>query len=80
MEFEVPWITLTVFTPLLGAMLLAFVPSEHADVHRHGTTAFMALTFFLSLPIATNFDPSLGTYQLTAAMEEMVRAAAQDQG
>lgn len=71
MEFEVPWITLTVFTPLLGAMLLAFVPSEHADVHRHGTTAFMALTFFLSLPIATNFDPSLGTYQLTAAMENI---------
>lgn len=72
MSFEIPWITLTVFTPLIGAMVLMLVPTEHREVHRHGTTAFMALTFLLSLPIFFGFDPAVADYQLTSSAEDVL--------
>lgn len=68
-ENLIPWISLTVFTPLLGAILLAFVPGEHHKAHRHLTMAFMSLTFFISLPLVALFDASEGGYQLTSALE-----------
>lgn len=72
MTFDIPWITLTVFTPLLGALVLAMVPSEHRDIHRHGTVAVMVATFFMSLPLFFGFDPSDGGYQLTASVENVL--------
>ena len=69
--FEIPWITLTMFMPLVGALILAFVPSEHRDLHRHITTVFMGLTFLVSIPLVTKFDPAIGTYQLTTGLENI---------
>jgi len=69
--FEIPWITLTVFLPLVGAGVLAFVPADHRDLHRHVTVLFMGLTFLASLPLVHGFDAAVGTYQLTASMENV---------
>lgn len=68
---SIPWITLTVFTPLLGALVLAFVPGEHRGLHRSIATLFMGLTFVLSIPLVTGFDASIAGYQLTTAMENV---------
>jgi NADH-quinone oxidoreductase subunit M len=67
----IPWITLTVFLPLIGAAVLAFVPGDHRDLHRSITTLFMGLTFLVSIPLVTGFDPAIGGYQLTTAIENV---------
>ncbi|MCB9530265.1 MAG: NADH-quinone oxidoreductase subunit M [Myxococcales bacterium] len=69
--FEIPWITLTVFLPLIGAGVLAFVPGEHRDLHRYIAALFMGLTFLVSLPLMINFDPANGGYQLASAAENI---------
>lgn len=69
--FEIPWITITLLTPILGALVLAFVPAEHATLHRHMTMIFMVLTFLFSLPMLGAFDPAVGTYQLTTSVENV---------
>lgn len=71
MENFVPWITLTVFTPLLGAIVLALVPDEHKQLHRHMTVVFMGLTFLFSLPLVLLFDDAHVGYQLTAPIENV---------
>ncbi|TVR02935.1 MAG: NADH-quinone oxidoreductase subunit M [Deltaproteobacteria bacterium] len=75
-ENLIPWITLTVFTPLLGAIVLALVPSEHKQLHRHMTVVFMGLTFVLSLPLVLLFDDAHVGYQLTAPVENVEWIAA----
>lgn len=68
-SFQIPWITLTVFTPLLGALALAFVPGEHERAHRAITVFFLGLaaTFAIALPL--NFNVALSGPQLTTPSE-----------
>ncbi len=68
---EIPWITLTVFMPLLGALVLAFVPGEHRDLHRTIAALAMGATFLVSIPLVTGFDATIGGYQLTSAIENV---------
>ena len=75
-ENLVPWISLTVFTPLLGAILLALVPGEHRLAHRQLTMVFMGMTFALSLPLVFLFDSAYGGYQLTSPFEQLPWIAA----
>ena len=68
---SIPWITLTVFLPLLGAFTLALVPGEHKDLHRHLAAVFMGATFLVSLPILFAFDGAEAGYQLTTSLENI---------
>ena len=68
---SIPWITLTVFLPLMGALTLALVPGEHKDLHRHLAAVFMGATFIVSLPILFAFDGAEAGYQLTTRLENI---------
>ncbi len=68
---SIPWITLTVFLPLMGAFTLALVPGEHKDLHRHLAAVFMGATFLISLPILFAFDGAEAGYQLTTRIENI---------
>lgn len=68
---SIPWISITVFLPLVGALILMMVPAEHERVHRHISMAFMCLTFLTSLALIAGFDPSNGNYQLTSVYEQV---------
>lgn len=68
---SIPWISITVFLPLVGALILMMVPAEHERVHRHLTMAFMSITFLVSLALITGFDPANGDYQLTSVYENV---------
>jgi len=67
----IPWISITVFLPVIGAVLLAMVPGEHKTLHRIGAMSFMTLTFLVSLPLMIGLDPTVGGYQLTTSMEDI---------
>lgn len=68
---SIPWISITVFLPLVGALILMMVPAEHERVHRHLTMAFMSITFLVSLALITGFNPADGDYQLTSVYENV---------
>jgi NADH-quinone oxidoreductase subunit M len=68
--FQIPWISLTVFTPLLGALALAFVPGEHERAHRAIAVFFLALTAIFAIALPLNFNVALGSaIQLTTPLE-----------
>lgn len=70
-DLTAPWISITVFMPLLGALIMMMVPAEHERAHRHLTMAFMTLTFLVSLPLVFGFDASNPNYQLTGVFENI---------
>ncbi len=67
----IPWISLTVFTPFLGALILMLVPAEHHRVHRNIALAVMSLTFLISITLVVSFDSSVAGYQLTSTLENI---------
>jgi NADH-quinone oxidoreductase subunit M len=69
---QVPWITLTMGAPLLGALLLAFVPSEHRDTHRHVSVVFSAMSLLFSLALVAKHRADDPFPQLTTALENQV--------
>lgn len=54
---------LLVVMPLLGAILLAFVPREQSAAHRGIAVTFSLITFLLSLPLLTGFDRAAPGFQ-----------------
>ncbi len=52
-----------ILIPLLGAILLAFVPKEQETVHRGIGFAFALIAFFASLPLLSSFDASTQAFQ-----------------
>lgn len=69
MSASMPWLTLIVLSPLAGALLLAFVPSEHKEAHRAVGGFFALLSFLFFLPVAVGFDPAQAGLQFTSAAE-----------
>lgn len=66
---QVPLLSLTVFGPLLGALVLAMVPTQHTTLHRSVSLTVLAATFVLSLGVVAAFDPSVSNFQLTSVWE-----------
>jgi NADH-quinone oxidoreductase subunit M len=56
-------LSVVLFTPLVGALLLLFVPREKDAVHRIVGNLFGALGFLVSLPLLRWFKPGLGGFQ-----------------
>lgn len=59
----IPWISATVFLPLVGALILMMVPAEHDRVHRTISMSFLVATFFLALALFVGFDGASGGFQ-----------------
>ncbi|HEY6266540.1 MAG TPA: NADH-quinone oxidoreductase subunit M [Candidatus Acidoferrum sp.] len=56
-------LSVVLFTPLVGALLLLFVPREKDAVHRIVGNLFGALGFLVSLPLLRWFKPEWGGFQ-----------------
>jgi len=54
---------LLVLLPLLGGIMLAFIPKEEVRAHRFIGTTFSILAFFLSLPLLSGFDAAEPAFQ-----------------
>ncbi len=52
-----------VLIPLIGALLLAFVPKEQESAHRGIGLAFSLIAFAASLPLLTSFDAGAPQFQ-----------------
>lgn len=69
MNTYVFWLSLIVFLPSLGALILAFVPRDHTDALRGISLAATAVTFFVSIGAfllrssGTYFDTNVATMQ-----------------
>src|SRR5213596_2963868 len=59
-----PWLTVTIFLPLAGVVLVLLVPRHREPVARGVALAVTLLTFAVSLGILANFDRSLTGYQM----------------
>src|ERR671931_804528 len=60
-----PLLSVIVFLPLLGAIVLAGVPREHVNALRWGAFIAMLVTFGVSLVLYPLFDPALPGMQLS---------------
>src|SRR6266705_2413204 len=56
-------LSVVLFTPLAGSILLLFVPREWDNAHRVIGNVFGILGFLVSLPLVRHFDIHLGGYQ-----------------
>src|SRR2546426_3551476 len=56
-------LSVVLFTPLVGSILLLFVPREWDNAHRVIGNVFGILGFLVSLPLVRYFDIHLGGYQ-----------------
>lgn len=59
-----PFITMSVVMPLIGAILLMFVPKAHAAAHKGLALVFSLLAFIVSLSIWVNFNSGMAGFQL----------------
>ena len=58
-----PILSLIVFLPLIGALILGFLPKENEQAHRYGALAFTILTMLLSIALYQNFDSNTFHFQ-----------------
>jgi NADH-quinone oxidoreductase subunit M len=56
-------VSILVFLPLLGALILFLVPRQHSQFIRIFTLALTALIFLLSIPLFTHFENSSADFQ-----------------
>jgi NADH-quinone oxidoreductase subunit M len=62
-------LSVVLFTPLVGALLLLFVPREQDVIHRVVGNLFGALGFVVSLPLLRWFKPEWGGFTLEENVE-----------
>src|SRR5215467_11110975 len=55
-------LTVVLFTPLVGAILLLFIPREQEQAHRIGGNVFGVLGFLVSLPLIRWWNPGAGKF------------------
>ena len=60
-----PLLSLIVFTPFLGALFVMLLPSEPPAIARRAAFVFSLVPFVLSLEMLRQFDPAIGTFQMT---------------
>src|SRR5579864_8996396 len=56
-------LSVILFTPLVGALLLLFIPRESQILHRLVGDLFGVLGFLVSLPLILHFPAGSGTYE-----------------
>jgi NADH-quinone oxidoreductase subunit M len=58
-----------IFTPLVGALILLFVPGDRVQVHRWGAFIVSLVAFGFSLLVALSFDHERSGFQLVQEVE-----------
>jgi NADH-quinone oxidoreductase subunit M len=59
-----PWLTIVIFLPLVGAIAIAFLPRERLGWIRGGALVTALATFVASLVLLLNFDPGVDGFQM----------------
>jgi NADH-quinone oxidoreductase subunit M len=59
-----PWLSLVIFLPLIGSLVIAFIPRERLDLIRGAALLTALLTFVASLAVVLNFDTHAAGFQL----------------
>ena len=62
---NIPILSFIVFSPLIGALMVALLPAEPLNIPRRAAFAFSLIPFLLSLLMLAAFNPLVGTLQLT---------------
>jgi NADH-quinone oxidoreductase subunit M len=62
-------LTFLIFTPLIGAIILFFVPGRRVDVHRWGAFIISLVALGFSLLVALSFDNDRTGFQLVQQVE-----------
>jgi NADH-quinone oxidoreductase subunit M len=62
---DLPLLTLIVFSPLAGALVIQLLPAEPVRVPRVAAFILALIPFALSLVMLARFDPAVGTLQLS---------------
>ncbi|RCV52856.1 NADH-quinone oxidoreductase subunit M [Marinitenerispora sediminis] len=60
---SIPWLTLAIALPALGALVVALLPRERAELGRRLTLGVTLATLLLVVAMAFNFDPSGPRFQ-----------------
>src|SRR5713101_3374490 len=55
-------LSVVLFTPLVGALLLLFIPRENEQAHKIAGNIFGALGFLVSLPLLRWWNPGQGPF------------------
>ena len=63
------WLDLTIFLPLLGALVLGFVPRSQERLLRLGALLVTLITFAASLVILADFETGAAGFQMTTTAE-----------
>src|SRR5207237_3591853 len=63
LTMDQPLLTALIFTPMLGAIFLGFLPSEERTVQR-AALVFSLVPFVLSLVVLALFDPARADFQM----------------
>jgi NADH-quinone oxidoreductase subunit M len=63
--FQDHLLSVVLFTPLVGAVLLLFIPREAQFLHKATGNLFGVLGFLVSLPLVVHFQAGNGGYQFT---------------
>src|ERR1700688_3951571 len=62
---NIPILSLIVFSPLVGALMVALLPAEPLNIPRRAAFTFSLIPFLLSLLMLMAFQPGVGPLQLT---------------
>ena len=62
-------LSILIFTPLAGALILLFVPSHRTDIHRWGAFATSLVAFAVSLLVAVSFNGDRAGFQLVQVVD-----------
>ena len=65
MQHQLPILSLILFSPLAGALMVALLPGQPLQIPRRAAFIFSLIPFLLSLIMLGMFDPSVGALQLT---------------
>jgi NADH-quinone oxidoreductase subunit M len=61
---DLKFLDITIFLPLAGALVVAFLPKANATLVRWASLLVTLATFAVSIGVLVNFDASLGGFQL----------------
>ena len=64
-----PLVTIVVFLPLLGSILLAFLPSSRPQLIRYVALGIALVTWAVSLVMLAGYDNAAGGYQFTQSID-----------
>ena len=60
---DFPWLDVTIFTPLAGAVVLGLIPKGNVRALRSGALIVTLVTFLFSLGVLASFEPGVAGFQ-----------------